>query len=56
MFLSRNRSDRPTTIGKEIDFEELAANPDDERELMLNAESGMALGSDEEEEEEIQIV
>ncbi|RMX65591.1 hypothetical protein DD238_001778 [Peronospora effusa] len=50
----KNRSDRPTTIGKEIDFEELAANPDDERELMLNAESGMALESDDE--EEIQIV
>ncbi|CAH0491242.1 unnamed protein product [Peronospora farinosa] len=50
----KNRSDRPTTIGKEIDFEELAANPDDERELMLNAESGMTLESDDE--EEIQIV
>ncbi|CAH0477229.1 unnamed protein product [Peronospora belbahrii] len=46
----KNRSDRPTTIGKEIDFEALAANPDDERELMLDAESGMAVESDEEEE------
>ncbi|CAI5728814.1 unnamed protein product [Peronospora destructor] len=50
----KNRSDRPTTIGKEIDFEELAANPNDERELMLNAESGMVLECDDE--EEIQIV
>ncbi|KAG2772501.1 hypothetical protein JG687_00000479 [Phytophthora cactorum] len=50
----KNRSDQPTTIGKDIDFEELAVHPDDEREMMLNAESGMGLGSDDE--EEIRIV
>ncbi|KAH7479273.1 hypothetical protein PRIC1_009179 [Phytophthora ramorum] len=49
----KNRSDRPATLGKDIDFEELAAHPDDEREMMLNAESGMGLDSDD---EEIQIV
>ncbi|EEY66006.1 uncharacterized protein PITG_03544 [Phytophthora infestans T30-4] len=50
----KNRSDQPATIGKDIDFEELAVHPDDEREMMLNAESGMSLDSDDE--EEIQIV
>ncbi|ETI49058.1 hypothetical protein, variant 7 [Phytophthora nicotianae CJ01A1] len=50
----KNRSDQPTTIGKDIDFEELAVHPDDEREIMLNAESGMGLDSDDE--EEIRIV
>ncbi|EGZ28391.1 hypothetical protein PHYSODRAFT_474346 [Phytophthora sojae] len=50
----KNRSDRPATIGKDIDFEELAAHPDDERELMLDAEGGMGLDSDEE--EEVRIV
>ncbi|KAF4317626.1 hypothetical protein BBO99_00002590 [Phytophthora kernoviae] len=50
----KNRSDGPTTIvGKDIDFEELAVHPDDEREMMLNAESGMDLDSDD---EEIRIV
>ncbi|KAK1948081.1 hypothetical protein P3T76_000371 [Phytophthora citrophthora] len=50
----KNRSDQPTTIGKDIDFEELAVSRDDEREIMLNAESGMGLDSDDE--EEIRIV
>ncbi|GMF12600.1 unnamed protein product [Phytophthora lilii] len=52
--LIRNRSDRPTTIGKDIDFEELAKHPEYEREMMLNAENGMGLDSDDE--EEIRIV
>ncbi|CAI5712766.1 unnamed protein product [Hyaloperonospora brassicae] len=58
----KNRSDQPTTIGRDIDFEQLATGPDDERELMLedgqdlvldeeremmlNAESGMVVDSD----------
>ncbi|KAL3673363.1 hypothetical protein V7S43_001079 [Phytophthora oleae] len=50
----KNRSDQPTTIGKDIDFEELAVSRNDEREMMLNAESGMGLDSDDE--EEIRIV
>ncbi|KAG6609229.1 wsc domain-containing protein [Phytophthora cinnamomi] len=50
----KNRSDRPTTIGKDIDFEDISMHPDDEREMMLDAESGMGLDSDDD--EEIQIV
>lgn len=49
----KNRSERPNATGKDIDFEELATHPDDEREMMLNAESGMDLDSDD---EEIRIV
>ncbi|RLN87643.1 hypothetical protein BBJ28_00001117 [Nothophytophthora sp. Chile5] len=49
----RNRSERPRTLGKDIDFEKLSTDPDDEQEMMLNAESGMDLDS---EDEEIQIV
>ncbi|POM66144.1 membrane protein [Phytophthora palmivora] len=41
----KNRPDQPTTIGKDIDFEELAV---DEREMILNAESGMVDSDDEE--------
>ncbi|RLN79096.1 hypothetical protein BBJ28_00022234 [Nothophytophthora sp. Chile5] len=41
------------TLGKDIDFEKLSTDPDDEREMMLNAENGMDLDS---EDEEIQIV
>uniref|UniRef100_A0AAV1VLN2 Ion transport domain-containing protein n=1 Tax=Peronospora matthiolae TaxID=2874970 RepID=A0AAV1VLN2_9STRA len=66
----KNRSDQPTTIGRDIDFEQLPGDPDDERELMLDdeqelmvaderetmldAESGTVLGSGED--EEIRIV
>ncbi|KAE8910859.1 hypothetical protein PF005_g16644 [Phytophthora fragariae] len=49
----KNRSDRPATIGKDIDFEELSMHPDDEREMMLDAESGIL---DSDEEEEVRIV
>ncbi|CEG36072.1 wsc domain-containing protein [Plasmopara halstedii] len=45
----KNRSDRPTTIGKDINFENISADPDGEREMMLNAESGIRLDSDDEE-------
>uniref|UniRef100_M4B6U4 Uncharacterized protein n=1 Tax=Hyaloperonospora arabidopsidis (strain Emoy2) TaxID=559515 RepID=M4B6U4_HYAAE len=66
----KNRSDQPTTIGRDIDFEQLPGDPDDEwelmlddeqelmldeeREMMLDAGSGTVLGSDED--EEIRIV
>ncbi|KAI9906998.1 hypothetical protein PsorP6_004036 [Peronosclerospora sorghi] len=46
----QNRSDQPTTIGKDIDFEKLDANSDDTRELIMDAEIGMCLDCDEDEE------
>ncbi|TDH64897.1 uncharacterized protein CCR75_000649 [Bremia lactucae] len=49
----KNRSDRPTTIGKDIDFEKLSVTMEGEREVMLNAENGTLFDSDNEEEIEI---
>lgn len=38
----RNRSERLSAQGgKDIEFEELPTHPDDEREIMLNAENGI---------------
>lgn len=51
----RNRSERLSAQGgKDIEFEALPMHPDDEREMMLDAESGLT--ADDDDDESIEVV
>lgn len=54
MLFYRNRTEKISTHGSDIDFETISDHPDDEREAMLNAENGME--SDDDDDPRLQVV